>query len=336
MKSFLLSTLAILFTVSLNAQPVINQNIIPTIGDRWDITFFEPTNFNPGSGGANQVWDFSGLDISNAIDLNFQALNPTDVLGHTNFPTADFAIYLFGFENYQFYSINQDSIPLVGGVQVSNQEISFMTIFTDPEDGLHLPVHYGDSYNYYSYFEQYFGGSLLATNDRNGSVTADAYGTIITPSGTYPNVLRLIIQETSFGETNTQYAWYDVNNFTPVLLYETSTDNETPASLYYTTSGITSSINDISIHEFEWKAWANNSNHQINVEIPTIEDSKNATLLLYNMEGKALSSKIITLSPGVKTYSTFDIPKGINCENLVLQLNTTEETSTKKLWVCKN
>lgn len=331
MKIFFSILAHLLFIVSISGQPIITESIVPQVGDQWNIKFLETNNFNPGNNGANQTWDFSGLDISNSIDISFQVLNPTSVIGHENFPTADFVMYLQGFENYQFYAVSEDSISLVGGEQISGNEIDFLTIYTDPEDGLHLPVHYGDSYDYYSYFEQYFAGNFLAENDRNGSVTADAYGTIITPNGTYSNVLRLIIEETSFGETNTQYAWYDVNHFNPVLLYETSTDMETPNTLYYTTNEITSVI-DATEEEFQWEAWSDAASNQINIELPMLGNMKTAELILYNMEGRTLGAKTISLG---NTSYTFDVPNGVNCETLLLQLKTNKGNLIKKVWVCK-
>lgn len=324
---------AILFLLPflLEAQPTITPNIAPQIGETWDVTFLEPDSFNPGPAGANQQWNFSDLDISNSLELVFQTLEPEEVIGHEDFPTADFVWHIPSFEIYEFYEVEADSISLVGGASISNGEINFLTIFTDAEDGLHLPLNYQDSYTYYSAFDQYIFGNFLISNDRNGIVTADAYGSITTPSGTYDNVLRVVIQETSFGFTNTQYAWFDVNNFVPVFVYEISDDPETLPSLYYAVPNLVNNTNQLITFDTPWKAWYNHAEKKIVIDLPKITTSQQATLQLTDMQGKALiNRRNITDND---TQIVIDLPKDISTQLLFVSIQDGAKISTKKVLI---
>lgn len=324
----------LLFATTLLAQPTITESITPSIGYSQEVVFLETSNFDTGPSGANQTWDFSNIDVSNSLTLNFQILDPTTVIGASNFPDADFAWYIPAFEIYEFYAGNADSIYLLGGGNVNNMQIDFLTIFTNPEDGLHFPLTFGDSYNYSSVFDQYFSGNFLNSGDRTGSVQADAYGTITTPDGTFNDVLRIIITETSFGFTSTQYVWYDVNNFVPIFLYESSDDPDSPSSLYFSNPTISSDENILS-KKVEWKAWFSQNENYIKIELPQLGKNKTIQLQLFNIEGKLLATTQLNQFEVNQNQVSLDLPSNISCETLILKLSSDNVISSKKISVCK-
>lgn len=318
-------------STSLIAQPVITESITPNIDDQWTITFLETNNFDPGATGANQTWDFSGIDLTNAIDLNIQVLDPAMTLGGDNFPNASFVWYLQGFEVYEFYAANSDSISLVGGASINNGEIDFLTIFTNAEDGMHLPLNFGDAYTYDSNFDQYLFGNFLSSQSRTGNVEADGYGSITTPNGTYENVLRLKVSETSFGFTTTQYAWFDVDNFVPVFLYEFSDDPELEPTLYFSTPNIVNSLSSITSNHLKWHAWVNQSENSIQIELPSVEHSDLATLQLFNIEGKLLSTQQVSLAHEGTTLHHLALPTSTAVEHLIVTLTINGQISSKQI-----
>ncbi len=84
-------------------------------------------------------------------------------------------------------------------------------------------------YDYTSTYDQYVLGNHLGTQTRMSSLIADAYGTLITPNGTYEDVLRIKIEyDDPLGFDYTQYAWFDTEDFIPLLQYEESTDPDQP------------------------------------------------------------------------------------------------------------
>ena len=208
-----------------------------------------------------------------------------------------------------------------------------MTIYTDAEDGLHIPLTYQDSYSYYSYFEQYVFGSFLAENDRNGSVMADGYGTLITPNGTYSNVLRVKIQETSFGFTNTQYAWYDVNNFTPIFVYEESDDPETPPSLYFSEPMVINDTNEALALSTNWEAWYSASDHEIRTDLSALENINSADFQITDIQGRVIAKFSNVQIADVSYAVSFDLPQAASGQVLFLSIYADGLVSSKKVFV---
>ena len=333
MKNIITSLVALLCTMIVNAQPVITNTITPEVGDSWTITFMENNNFDPEQEGVNQTWDFSDLDVSNSIDLEVQILDQTEITGGPSYPESDFVWYIQGFGIYNYYTVDEDSLSLIAGASIQNGSIDFETIFLNPEDGLHFPLTYGDNYNYYSFFQQFVFGMDLGTQERNGSVEADGYGTIITPNGTYENVLRIIITETSFGFTTTQYSWLDVNNFVPIFLYETSDDPDAIPSLYFSDPEIMStSIDELDNESLEWNVWQNKTSNELVVEFSNIERSGTGMLSIFDLNGRLIESKPVYLNEG-RYKEKIPLSKGLNTSILVVCFHTDEQTISKKILV---
>ncbi|NRB51258.1 MAG: hypothetical protein HRU41_26540 [Saprospiraceae bacterium] len=232
---FLLLFLVLSSSFTVFSQPVIDAGFIPTDGDKWEVEFLGATNFSPGPEGANQTWDFADLDQDNAEAITFEILPLNSAVGSNLFPDADFCWHLKEFGIYNYYQANMDSMTLMGVVSATNQDINFLTTFNKPEDVIRFPINYQDSYSYTSQFTSGIPGSITFDGEREGTVEVDGFGTLITPFGTYENVLRMLIVEKDnlSNITDTQYAWIEADNFTPLMVYNTSTDGEEPPSLYY-------------------------------------------------------------------------------------------------------
>ncbi len=242
MKNLYPLFLSLFFAGSMLAQPVID-NIEPNIGDSWPAQIINDVNLDPGPGGANQNWDFSGVDQSNAFDVEFNILAPSAGLVPDSFPNADFIWYISGFDLYNYYESRDDEIVLWGGASGTSGNIDIITVYQDEEDGIQLPLEYGDNYTYYSEFTTYIFN--ISTSDaRNGSVSADGYGTLTTPYGTYEDVLRIKVMDTTqfLSTISTQYAWYQEDNFMPLMVYEFTDDTYEAPSVYFTQGDVASSV----------------------------------------------------------------------------------------------
>lgn len=214
-------------------SPVLTaENYTPEIGERWEAEYI--TNFgsfDPGPAGENQSWDFSdlGQNGSFALEMDIQAVE--DSPASENFPQSTFVWHFSTFEIYNFYFADQDSLVLYGGTSVTGAEFDILTVYTDPQDAFKFPMEYGYNNSYFGAFETTVFGNITTMDERSGTVDIDAYGTIITPYGTFENVLRMVIQDqTSFLES-TQYAWVQPGSFIPIMVYEFDSDGG--ASIYY-------------------------------------------------------------------------------------------------------
>lgn len=318
----------------MTAQITIDESITPTIGETWAVKYMEAGTFNQGPAGADQTWDFSGLDISSAFDLDFEILDPADVLGNENFPGAEFVWYIPGFEIYEFYQSNADSITLLGGVSISDNAIDFMTVYTDPEDAIQLPLEYEKSYPYTSAFDQYLFGNFIASGDRTGQFEVDGYGTIITPSGTYEDVLRVKITETSFGLTSTQYAWMDAQNFVPIMVFESSEDPEETPSVYYSIPSVVNNTKNQIISQWQqFSVSTTEGNFPINIQLESDKAIDAYSWQLFTIDGKEISNTAIN---GIqKGQNQFTLHGTSNyCGMAIVHLNSAESIATKQIWLC--
>jgi hypothetical protein len=99
---------------------------------------------------------------------------------------------------------------------VSNSSVTMS--YSNPEDLLRFPFTYNDTYSD-TWATQFMSGGYMFYRSGTTTITADGYGTLITPAGTYTNVLRInvsqIYQDSAYigtpyiaSYTNQQYMWY--------------------------------------------------------------------------------------------------------------------------------
>lgn len=142
--------------------------------------------FTPGTAGANQTWDFSGVTFNNSGLAKYEPCVSTN--GCSNHAGANIAhVYL---SLFTYYKASANTLSMQGffngGAAV---------YYSDPEDYMRFPMSYGKS------FIDSFAASYTASTGtwyRKGfdTVSADAWGSLKTPAGTFPNTLRIKIIST--------------------------------------------------------------------------------------------------------------------------------------------
>ncbi|MEN0005507.1 MAG: hypothetical protein AAF798_15255 [Bacteroidota bacterium] len=244
---YCLSFLFVAATSTLTAQPTLSVgDMTPTLGDQYDVKAYDSTNidFSEGPAGANQTWDFSQLEPMRLFDLTFQILSPEEGVQSEDFPNADFVWFLDGLGLYSYYAINGNNIELIGSILGNAGAGNIKTTYSDTEDGLQFPLSFGTSYMYTSAFQTEIF-NISTPGSREGEVTVDGYGTIITPINTYNNVLRVkTVVLDQLGFTETQYAWFRAGQFVPVAVYSDSDNPDGSEEIYF--AELTSTINSIS------------------------------------------------------------------------------------------
>lgn len=180
MRTPLLSLLS-LSAFTTVCQPTLNLgNMQPTVGDTY--TRANAAYQAPGPAGVNVTWDFSTVVPVDA-PLTLTYVVPSTAPGAANYPTANAAWQTAsGFVNFQQYASTS--------LQDLGTWFGFgYGVFTDPIKVLAFPCTFNTTWNdNYQGTAQVFGTTII-----NGSITstADAYGTLILPSGTFTNVLRV-------------------------------------------------------------------------------------------------------------------------------------------------
>jgi hypothetical protein len=189
MKCFILSlAMAVAFPFVLTAQPTITlSDLTPQYGTQ--ITTIETDYVDPGEGGADQIWDFSDLPMNNTLTVT--TTTPAGLPGAENFPNATHAglIETEGAQGAVFSSFANNKIEDLGLFLPG--EIDYSLVYSNPRTQFEAPLTMGASFTdeYASEDNGAFGGVSTITVGTI-SVTIDGYGTLITPQGTFEDVLR--------------------------------------------------------------------------------------------------------------------------------------------------
>jgi hypothetical protein len=168
-RTTLLSCLA---SSALAAQPVITAADAPAPGNSWAV--IELSNLPPLAAGTNATWNLSSATITGTRQL--QLTQPSGAPGASNFPNATVVANADGESPYNFLQATGSELRTLGVVNTAPN------IYSDPLITMVFPCSLGTSWT-----DTY--ANVLEQGTR--SYTADAYGTLIGPSGTLTNVLRV-------------------------------------------------------------------------------------------------------------------------------------------------
>ena len=219
MKRLITSFLSIL-SIAAFAQPTISSSVMGVIGDDMSTTIVNTTGFDPGPAGASVTWDFSAIETSGIASV-FTLVDPSATGVAGDFPGANVAND-DGSGTYAFFNATTSQYSVIGVYSPTT------TIFySDPEELFIFPINYGDSNSDDLYSEFTSGVDMV----RSGSnvVNADGYGTLILPSGSYSDVLRVKIEQDyadeavgipySFEYNFDLYYWFKAGVKGPIFQY---------------------------------------------------------------------------------------------------------------------
>jgi hypothetical protein len=224
MKKTTLLFISILAVQFLFSQPVLNSNLNYTIGDTYQYDgYFDVTNIDPGSGGANLVWDFGTISGGTYYEgYGVICVNPSTTPFADSTAVANANICIRNEDDpdvgpYQYYECNNTSQNLIALGFLGTGNNSFST-YTDILIALEFPFTYGNSFDdtweilmYHIDMGHYFmRDSSIVT------VEADAYGTITTPAGEFQNVLRLKRTTIDYSWSNYGSGWIPLGSFTDI------------------------------------------------------------------------------------------------------------------------
>jgi len=197
--------------LSLLSAPAIAQpafDAFPTIANNTTSTYktTDYTGTAPSStSGSNVTWDFSDVIFGTEENSTTVYTNMASSTHSSTFPTAN----LFGRNtdgSEIFLNVNSTTQTILGQ-HIDGEDVYI--IHTDPEISLTLPLAYNASTS--DNFEGHFTwDDYYSTYTGTIMTTYDAYGTLITPNGTFTNIGRL---KTVRDETQTTDYDGDVHTF---------------------------------------------------------------------------------------------------------------------------
>ena len=213
MKKPLLAFLLAAAVSAAHAQPVLTSGNLAPFGTTAPISVAMPGSFNPGGAGANQTWDFSSLSAIPAGNVTI--VNPSTTPFATTYPTSNYAYKMdmtvpVPATVYNYYSVLSSGFELLAS-EVGGPDPN---VYTDPRPELKFPFLFNDTYS-----DTYQSTNMASPETLTR--TYDGYGTLMTPSHTYPNAVRMAV---TYDGGQTRYQWYNAN---PLMLLVSENDNGT-------------------------------------------------------------------------------------------------------------
>ncbi|MBC8172818.1 MAG: T9SS type A sorting domain-containing protein [Chitinophagales bacterium] len=170
----------------MKAQPTITSSTAGSIGHIFSFDQAEADDFDPGAAGSDVTWDFSAITML-GTSIENEYVDPSDTPYASDFPGANIAVSA-GDGNYAYYKITSSEYTLYGAATLAT-----IIYYSDPEEYYVFPMTYGTT-NSDDLYSEFFSGSDFIRSGSNVT-TADGYGTLILPSGTYTDVLRVKIEQ---------------------------------------------------------------------------------------------------------------------------------------------
>lgn len=199
MKTTLLSFCMILGSACIAlAQPTIAGSKFFIPGNTLTYAEGTTTTISPGSGGANQTWDFS-MVTNSGFGYQNQYVAAAGTPYAASFPGSNVAITdpTSGVINYTYITNNSSSANFNGYVlDFNGSAVNFP--YSNAQQYFTYPLAFNNSNtDTYSGSGSVTASGITMNSYRNGTITStvDGWGTVITPSGTYPNCLRVHIRD---------------------------------------------------------------------------------------------------------------------------------------------
>jgi hypothetical protein len=306
--------LFISFAYSALGQPVLTAESIDfQVGDEY--TMYDALYELPSAAGAGVTWDFSGLSDTSSISMRL--LEPSTTPAGNNFPSSTVAWHSFrNPQLWRYYTQEAGALVEQGLTELPNS-----VVYSDEKRLFDYPLEYGDV------FTDQFAGTYNSGGlpiDRSGTVNCeiDGYGTIITPIGTFTDVLRVKIVEDytdiTFGTTvidlhTETYYWFKAWAHFPIAININGSNNGFAfQSMQYTDA-------PMSIEEANYSNVTVYPNPSANYLIVSENDFHKAEYEISDMFGKIVNKGLLllnridlnTLSSGIYTLKLTSSDKAI-------------------------
>ncbi len=310
MKKNLLFIGLSMLSLSIVAQPTLTStNTNPVIGETNGTIDYNW--ISAGSAGANQTWNFGAITTSTTgfnMTYTVSALSATVAPLYPNGNLALKSTY-----GGNVYKTSATILQLYGTYDGGSANSS--VIMQNPQDVVRYPFTYGNSFT-----DTYSGtqGPTGAQQVSKGTVTvtADGYGTLTLPQGTFSNVLRVythVVGKDSSSAANQfplvkdVYDWFLPNNHYPIL--ENSTTNYSGSVFNQLTrlQNIAVGIHEIASIVKSFNLYPNpNTGKVLNLDLNLTQNSKYQITITDNLGREVLKTSSDEVFEGYN-FKTIDI-----------------------------
>jgi len=307
--------------ISLQAQDIITRSDLAyQEGDRHS---FSTTNalelemgLTPETAGPNVSWDLSTISVEILEGKTSVYVDPATTPFAGQVEGANMAIKN---ENemdgpYQFVNLSDEGLDhyYTGWYEGG---ITGFSSFTPPLKALEFPMSYGQTFEQDWVAEMYQEGVLVMIDSTSTSVEVDAWGTVITPAGTFTDVLRMKRISLSSGYmyyggkwihtadlSSVDYTWFKAGIHTSLINVSGFLDEEGYTVVWLTNPNVTSV--EESVLKPEIRVWPNPAAELLNVEARSIEG-----LNFYDITGR-LIREVEGHGVDILSFSTTAFPRG--------------------------
>lgn len=187
-KSLLLPLFLAFFAALAQAQPILQNNVVPNIGDSYQLANADTFGIFQGNAGANQTWNLSGLQpLGDTQRVQYHIIDPDGTPYIVHHPSANLATKIDEHTViYAYYRTQPDQLSFSG-----TSSVAYNQTYSDPDIRLRFPTHFNDSSLDTFRYTTDFGAGVVFHTQGTRTTTYDGYGTLTTPLGTFPNAMRI-------------------------------------------------------------------------------------------------------------------------------------------------
>lgn len=318
------------------AQPIIQNNIIPNVGDKVYLATSDTNAVAVGNAGANQTWNFSALASLDSI-IAYTYVTPASTPYAAAYPGATLVARWSsaGETTYGFEREEASQFLILG-----TRSASLNQTYINPDAQLKYPTAFNGTYqDDYSYTTD-VGSGFPFLSVGSHDVKYDAYGTMTTPYGTFPNTMRIKAVTTQKDSADflgtiilnyhnyTTYDWFVANQpgaVVSVSYFNTTTETRIPGfDTLFTVSGPTKSVHYIASSTVgvfdapqspaglsEFSVGPNPASDQLTLRFQA-EQTCVLNAVLTDINGKVLQARQATANTGENQihFSVADLPAG--------------------------
>lgn len=315
-------------------------NTGPIPGDIFTSINADTTGVGFGTDGANQIWDYSNLIIgTDEVVENYYKPDTIKVPNSTVVCWDESFVWYMKVDQSQYSFLtpvtNTSGMPPYMQVPI--------LIYSDPLKILDYPFTFSDNFIDSVAGAEYWGSSGIVYRFGSSSSTADGYGTLRLPSGTYHNVLRIkniqdLRDSVIFNNPpillshNELYIWYDGIHKTPLLKIQYSTYTKNDTTHYYKSVLMGERINGVNEgneYQLAFDLYPDPAVDQINLELyfPSTTVVNIAFLSITGNVVKAINN--VKFGPGEhhKSVDVSTLPRGL----YIIKCESTYGTAFKKM-----
>lgn len=325
MKTLYLFFAGLLAATVTVAQPTLpaSKFFVPGVTETYSDA--DSTGVLVGPSGANQTWNFSSVVDLGSTSVT-QYMNAAGTPYASSFPSANIALTSPGTGFYQYINHQSAYIDFLGyQTYDSANSVNLMYTYSDPLRYSTFPVTYNTTTNdtYAASSTMSVSGITLNIYDSGTSTAvADAWGTVITPAGTYSNCLRIKTTRISRDSMvyvgipippvvtvshSVSYSWVEGNGAVGASRMQISIDStfddtgalqSSDKTVQYLSSLVTG-IDHVTVEESPLNVYPNPAAEYITLSSDDFNTGM-SVVNIYNLRGQKVYSSELSTAPGTE------------------------------------